>query len=230
MKHALLPALLLLLPASGCIENRTDSPLKLLGSYIVNNECGLELNTQLGQGALDVAGPRLLGDAAALNLRYLALFDVRNEMTDAPVKQGDQNLATAARNSANLNKLSLTYKSTPNLNLRPEEVAISFTLPAGGQQSPMILNLLGPVAAQSLLDNVVTGDTVSLTVTVQLSGALNSGGTIDSNLRPYTIQVYDSGLQCRQGEILERNGPCYTIGGQDDKPASCASPDAGTGG
>jgi len=229
MKHALLPALAAF-ALSGCIENRTDSPLKLLGSYIVNNECGLELTTQLGQGSLDLAGPRLLGDAAALNVRYLALFDVRNEMTAVPVKQGDQDLATAERNSANLNKLSLSYASTPNLNLRPEEVAISFTLPAGGQQQAMILNLLGPVAAQSLLDNVVQGDTVSLTVTTQLSGALNSGGTIQSNLRPYTIQVYDSGLQCRRGETLERNGPCSNIGGQDDKPANCVSPDAGTEG
>jgi len=229
MKHALLPALAAF-ALSGCIENRTDSPLKLLGSYIVNNECGLELTTQLGQGSLDLAGPRLLGDAAALNVRYLALFDVRNEMTAVPVKQGDQDLATAERNSANLNKLSLSYASTPNLNLRPEEVAISFTLPAGGQQQAMILNLLGPVAAQSLLDNVVQGDTVSLTVTTQLSGALNSGGTVQSNLRPYTIQVYDSGLQCRRGETLERNGPCSNIGGQDDKPVNCVSPDAGTEG
>jgi len=85
MKHALLPALAAL-ALSGCIENRTDSPLKLLGSYIVNNECGLELTTQLGQGLLDLAGLRLLGDVAALNVRYLALFDVRNEMMDVMVK------------------------------------------------------------------------------------------------------------------------------------------------
>jgi len=170
----------------------------------------------------------LLGDSAALNVRYLSMFDVRNEMTATTVQLGDQTLATAERNSANLNKMSLTYKSTPNLNLRPEEVAISFTVPAGGQQVPMILNLLGPVAAQSLLDNVVTGDSVSLTVTTQLSGTLNSGGTLLSNLRSYTIQVYDSGLQCRLGDTLERNGPCFNIGGQDDKPANCVSPDAGT--
>jgi hypothetical protein len=227
MKHVILPALLAL-AASGCIENRTDSPLKMLGSYELSNDCGLDLSIQLGQGSLDLAGARLLGDVAAQNLRYLALFDVRNEMTDSPVKQGDQNLATASRNSANLNKLSLTYKSTPNLNLRAEEVAISFTLPAGGQQSPMVLNLLGPGAAQSLLDNVLPGDTVTLTVTAQLSGSLNSGGTLLSNLRPYTIQVYDTGLQCRAGETLERNGPCFNIGGQDDKPANCVNPDAGT--
>ena len=227
MKHALLTALLAA-ALWGCIENRTDSPLKLLGSYIVGNDCTLNLGTQLGQGSLDLAGPRLLGDSAALNVRYLSMFDVRNEMTATTVQLGDQTLATAERNSANLNKMSLTYKSTPNLNLRPEEVAISFTVPAGGQQVPMILNLLGPVAAQSLLDNVVTGDSVSLTVTTQLSGTLNSGGTLLSNLRSYTIQVYDSGLQCRLGDTLERNGPCFNIGGQDDKPANCVSPDAGT--
>ncbi|MBM4378920.1 MAG: hypothetical protein FJ086_06395 [Deltaproteobacteria bacterium] len=229
MKHALLPAMLVL-GLAGCIENRTDSPLKMLGSYVVSNECALDMTVQLGQGALDLAGPRLLGDAAALNVRYLALFDVRNEMTDVPIQNENQELASAARNSANLNKLSLTYRSAPNLNLRTENVAISFTLAAGGQQVPMVLNLVGPVAAQSLLDNVLTGDTVSLTVTAQLSGTLNSGGTIESNLRPYTIQVYDSGLQCRQGEVLERNGPCFNIGGQDDKPATCASADAGTDG
>lgn len=226
MKHAIFPALLLL-ASSGCIENRTDSPLKVLGSYELGNDCALDLSIQRGQGALDLAAPRLLGDTAAQYVKYLALFDVRNEMTNASVKQGDQELASAARNSANLNKLALTYKSTPNLNLRAEEVAISFTLPAGGQQMPMVLNLVGPVAAQSLLDNVLPGDSVTLTVTSQLSGTLNSGGTLLSNLRAYTIQVYDTGLQCRAGETLERNGPCANIGGQDDMPANCVSPDAG---
>ncbi|MEN9798608.1 MAG: hypothetical protein RL653_2304 [Pseudomonadota bacterium] len=232
MKHALLPALLAL-AFTGCIENRTDSPLRMLGSYVVTPDCALDLTTQLGQGSLDLAGARQLGDAAPLNVRYLALFDVRNEMNATPVRQGDTELASAARNTATLTKMKLSYKTTPNVVIRPEEIAVSFTLPAtggaGGQPtSGMILNLVGPNAAQALLDNVVAGDTLAMTVTAELSGRLYSGGTIDSNIRSYTIQVYDTGRVCRSGTELELNGPCGTIGGQDAYPVNCIVPDAGT--
>lgn len=232
MKHALIPALLAV-AFTGCIENRTDSPLRLLGSYVVTQDCALALETQLGQGSLDLAGVRQLGDSAATSLRYLALFDVRNEMNANPVRLSDSELASAARNTATLTKLKLSYRTTPNVVIRPEEIALSFTLPAtGGTGGPppagIILNLVGPNAAQALLDNVVAGDTLALTVTAEVSGTLYSGGTIESNVRSFTIEVYDSGRLCRPGTELERNGPCGTLGGQDAYPVNCIVPDAGT--
>jgi hypothetical protein len=232
MKHALLSALLAV-ALTGCVENRTDSPLRLLGSYVVTQDCALDLATQLGQGSLDLAGARQLGDSAALNVRYLSLFDVRNEMKSNPVREGDNELASATRNTATLNRLKLSYQSTPNVVIRPEEIAVSFTLPAtggagGAPTAGMILNLVGPNAAQALLDNVVAGDTLALTVTAELSGTLYSGGTIESNVRSYTIQVYDTGRVCRPGTELELNGPCGTLGGQDNYPVNCIVPDAGT--
>lgn len=209
----------LALGALGCVS--TDDPIRLLGvrSLTGDAESCEASDIQLVAGSLDVSGTTF----------YVAQFDMESSLQQLSSSSGGETIAGANRNDFFADEVVLSYTSTPSQPFEEERVPMHFVLPPGASRDDSFLrmNIIGPKAAQRLVDNVTPGNTLDLVVTLEVRGHLASGQDVSSNPVSYPISIFNSGFAgCTSPLILAGTGPCGLPGGQDGSRPGCIDPTA----
>lgn len=214
----LLSALSVLLLAA-CVGGG-DAPIQATQFFRTANECGPSAEAPFTSGGLNLGGSGT----------YLATWQVRNFLSPADnTSVGSKNLVTGEqRNLVLLDQVAHSYTSVPALPFEREVTNILASVPAGGN-TDLTFSLFGPKALQRLRDSVNTGDSVDVRVTVEFRGYIASGGRVASAPVSFPVQVYRTTTpNCGPAGFIT-NGPCGTIGGQDNNPICCArDADGGT--
>jgi hypothetical protein len=152
---------------------------------------------------------------------YLAKFGVVSNLDVSEIKVGNDVLSPGNRNDAIIQQMTLRYSSVPNLSLRPESSPLHFVIQPSTNENLMGVNLIGPVAGQTLRDSLSAGDSAQLNVGLVVRGQLASGGAFTSNEIIFPIFVYRTDpAACPNGAEFARTGPCGN-NGQDESVLRC---------
>lgn len=223
-KRILIAAVVAAAAALSCVGNNGDSPVQILGAFSVDQECNISTDIQRFGASYDLAGARLQPNGASF-ADVLATFQLKSEFGSTTTKAEGQTLSDESRNGAYMDQVQLSYRSTPSIGFEAETYSLHGYIDPGGILNG-VTDLLGPKAAQKLLQSVAPGgEAIEVIVSLRFRGytAGSSGATFTTNEIEFPIRFYDSGLKCPGGPSFD--GPCGALTGQNG--ASCASFDAG---
>jgi hypothetical protein len=216
-KQRLLTALLAIsaMTSVGCTYE--DTPIRLLNARPVSGEPSACSPGDIAQytGSLDASGQG----------SYLIAFNTESNIQSLSTSTGGVSIAGPDRNDFLAKEMLLTYTSNPALPFEQEIVPVWFVIRAGasGDGSWIIVDLLGPKAAETLAGGV-GAEPVQLTVSFQLAGELYSGQKVRSSTASFPITVTNSGFAgCAAGDRIAPTGPCGSGGGQDGARIGCCS-------
>jgi hypothetical protein len=213
--------------ASGCVSN--ESPIALGPAFPMTGtslgQCTLGTVGQTG-GSFDTAG-------LAAGANYVIGVEAESAL-NAPVVPDTlgNNQGSKTDDDFVFTQIQLGYQAVPPIGLPATETtaaAGAISAGANGPNSWVGLYLFGPKAITSLA-SVASGTASTVTITIQLKGALRSGETMTSNTFAYPVTVFNSGTPaCPTGVRPALNGPCGSIGSQDGTRLTCCSAaDGGT--
>lgn len=211
-------ALLALVSGSSC--GLSDSPIVLEAVHLVQNDCKLDTSRQLTSGTLNLAqvNDYIIGIAAHNNMESLGLSG-----GSAPLPS---ELERGTRNTFVFQELAIKYTATPSVPIQSAKFPITGAIaPVSDYQ--LTAGVLTDAAILSLRDALQADPTTPIRVkmTMTLNGKLAYGAPMSSN--PITFQIVVKNQPAigpnETCTKYARNGPCGSVGGQDDKPLLCCT-------
>lgn len=201
---------------AGCAVEGNE-PVRMLGAVGLRGSAEICVPAEADQlgGSLDISvpGPYVIG------------FRVESSLPLLTEQVGVDTVSQGNRNDFYGEELSFRYTTTPPLasRLQPEKTPIHMVIRAGALATWVaFFSFLSPTVTERLVEEVRPGDSLNLEVQFEVLGRLGGGAPAKTNKVVYPIYVFNSGFQgCPGGDIIERNGPCERVGGQDGFPINC---------
>lgn len=179
-----------------------------------------------GGGGCEITKPSVAQYAGSLNVgvsdRYYMILTLDSLLQDPSSAPS----STPGSNTVVLNELVYTYSGAP-VPFPNETASISFAVKAASSDNLVLVDLLGPVAKDSVLSVPPTAyaDAFTLKVQVEFRGQTLAGTAVRTNSVTFPIDIYNVGLTCGSGQMIKPSGPCGNTG-QDGSAAVCCTPDA----
>jgi hypothetical protein len=215
-----LPLVAFALMSTGCfVEN--DSAIKIRGAYALSSEasadgCDINDDIEIYRGNLDLAASQ----------NFTLMFKIISNLQVIETTVNGEIIEPGNRNDFYGEQMVFNYTSTPALPFTEEIVPVHFLIEPSSE-SQTVLNLLAPLAVETLWNNLVPGESVELGINFLVQGRLASGQRLSTSSVTYPISVYKSGFAgCPFGVRMAPTGPCGSGGGQNGSlPACCDSTD-----
>ncbi|HZH04474.1 MAG TPA: hypothetical protein VEY30_11880 [Myxococcaceae bacterium] len=203
---------------TGC--SSPESSVRILNGYALQSgeaaggACERQEIAQY-RGSLDISA----------NSSYLLAFGTESDFQSVNTTVGTDTIADGSRNNFIGDQIVFSYMSEPSLPFEEERTNIHFVIEPGanGDDSFVILDLLGPKAAELLRNNVSVGNSAELQISFYVKGKTAAGGDVETNTVAYPITIRNTGFAGCPGGDFVLNGPCGGFGGQDGIPAGCCT-------
>lgn len=202
-----------LVAALGCVQG--NEPIRILSTVALRGtsaQCVLD-TVQQPRGTLDLA----------VNGNYSLGFLLESSLQPISEQVGTTTVSSDNRNDFYADYMVYSYTSSPPKVFKSEKLPLTFSIQAGASDVPLILrSMLTEALLEKLQAEVEIGDVFLLDVEFYLQGHLGNGLKVRSNSVSYPITVTRSDFSgCPAGLVVDRNGPCGRVGGQDDAPIKC---------
>lgn len=215
--------------AAGCASDLR--PIQVGNALPLDGECKSDGDVYQYAGSLDVSWMGKSGVLAS-DLHFYLNFNVASTLEGTEVDVGDSPVGDPSRNSFIVEQIELSYTSTPAGTYTAESVPAFFVVPAGSQESKMVIDLVTPKALETAAALIGSPDqAVTLNVRFRLKGKMATGATAESNEVSFPITITKrypdfQGCDPALGLIPLRTGPCGGLGGQDGAPIGCEVPES----